>query len=232
MVIVALDVGERRIGVAVADPEGRLATPIGAIVRRDGPATCEAIATVMRERGGTRLLVGVPLGPNGEETLRASAIREFARAVADHLALPVAFRDERHTTQDALARSREVRELPEGRRRGARRPPSPHAREAARRRIDAMAAAVLLQAHLDEVINEGQGQGPRHRSFSEYSLPAPSPERATAEERGAFDKCPRSQATPPADLSEALADALRDADDEVMPTGDAPAPSRAPGTRG
>jgi|GEM_PF-127429 putative Holliday junction resolvase len=204
MVIVALDVGERRIGVAVADPGLRLATPVGAVVRRDGPGTRAAIATVMRERGGTRLLVGVPLGPNGEETPQAGAIRAFARGIADHLGVPVEFRDERHTTQDALARSREVSDVPEGRRRGARRPPSPHAREGARRRLDAMAAAVLLQAHLDEAINEGQGQGASTRMTTAV----------------------------PSDLSEALADALRDAADEGMPTSDGPAPSRAPRTRG
>ena len=150
MQILALDVGERRIGIAVADLRGRLASPVGAVLRRDAASTRAAIANVVRERAVTHLLVGVPLGPNGEETPRAASIREFAVGVATALGLPVAFRDERNTTQDAVLRSREATELPEGRRRGARRPPSPQAREAARRRIDAMAAAVLLQAYLDE----------------------------------------------------------------------------------
>ena len=150
MQILALDVGERRIGIAVGDLRGRLASPVGAVLRRDAASTRAAIANVVRERAATHLLVGVPLGPNGEETPRAASIRKFAADLAITLGLPVAFRDERNTTQDAVLRSREATELPEGRRRGARRPPSPQAREAARRRIDAMAAAVLLQAYLDE----------------------------------------------------------------------------------
>lgn len=150
MVTLALDVGDRRIGAAVADPEGRLATPLGAVPRRDVAGTRAAVAAISGGRAVTHLLVGVPLGPNGEETARATAIRAFATTLAEGLGVPVTFRDERNTTQDALARARATTESPDGRRRGARRAPSPHAREAARRRIDAMAAAVLLQAHLDE----------------------------------------------------------------------------------
>lgn len=191
MVIMALDVGARRIGVAVADPRGRLATPIGAIIRRDVGGTRAAIAAVARELGATALLIGLPLGPNGEETLRATSIREFADGLATALGLPVAFRDERNTTQDALTQSREATDLPEGRRRGARRPPSPTAREAARRRIDAMAAAVLLQAYLNEGISalgmSGERQAPHVPGFA------------------------------PSDLSEALADALLDAIEDAMP---------------
>ncbi len=151
MVIVSLDVGDRRIGVAVADADGRLATPVGAIMRRDMAGTRAAISAIVRERGATLLLVGVPLGPNGEETPRATGIRAFASGLGAAVGLPVTFRDERFTTQDALARAREAEPVTPGRRRGSRPPPSAHAREAARRRVDAMAAAVLLQAHLDEM---------------------------------------------------------------------------------
>lgn len=230
MVIVALDVGERRIGVAVADPGGRLATPVGAVVRRDGPGTREAIATVMRERGGTCLVVGVPLGPNGEETPRAGAIRVFARGLADHLGVPVEFRDERYTTQDALARSRAKSEVPEGRRRGARRPPSPHAREVARRWIDAMAAAILLQAHLDEAMNEGQGS----RQPPPGAMGEVSPGTAGDSPGPGKGQAPTTRMTTavPSDVSELFADALRDADDDAVTAGDDAAPSRAPGTRG
>lgn len=191
MVILALDVGDRRIGIAVADARGRLASPVGAVVRRDTAQTRDAIANVVRERAVTRLLVGVPLGPNGEETGRAVSIREFADGLATALGLPVAFRDERNTTQDALTQSREATDLPEGRRRGARRPPSPTAREAARRRIDAMAAAVLLQGYLNEGISalgmSGERQAPHAPGFA------------------------------PSDLSEALAEALLDAIEDAMP---------------
>jgi putative Holliday junction resolvase len=187
MVILALDVGARRIGVAVADPRGRLATPLGAVVRRDGRSDARAaIADVARERGATSLLVGVPLGPNGEETPRAASIRAFANGLAASLALPVAFRDERNTTQDALARRVAGVELPEGRRHGARRPPSPQAREAARRRLDAMAAAVLLQAHLDETLAPGDDIG----AGADNDVPATVPPPAVMTERHRVDPSP------------------------------------------
>jgi putative Holliday junction resolvase len=200
VVIMALDVGDRRIGVAIADPGGQLATPIPAVVRRDGLRTRASIATVARERGATRILVGVPLGPNGEETVRSGLIRAFASGLGADLGLPIDFRDERSTTQDALARARQATDLPEGRRPVAARPPSPHAREALRRRIDSMAAAVLLQSHLDE------------------------------------DRARQTAHLDPmvthADLSQALADALLDADDPASADDHAITSQRWPEARG
>jgi putative Holliday junction resolvase len=215
MVILALDVGERRIGVAVADPEGRLASLVGAVIRRDAASTRTAIAKVVRERAVTHMLVGVPLGPNGEETARAASIRQFAHGLASALGVHVVFRDERHTTQDALMRSREATELPDGRRRGARRPPSPQAREAARRRIDAMAAAILLQTYLDEVIREGDV-----RLLPDSPKPSLHSPDAVGEEE--------TTEAPP-DLSEALEDALLDAIVEAIPANFAGSPRHGTG---
>ncbi|MSQ43052.1 MAG: Holliday junction resolvase RuvX [Chloroflexi bacterium] len=160
-VIIALDVGERRIGVAASDPTGLLASPVGAIIRNDLASTLDGIGSVARDRGATAILVGVPLGLLGEATTRSEDIRSLANRIEAHTGLPMVFRDERNTSQDAL-RLATAGDLAGGHvdalsggsstgRRARLRPiPSVREREARRRRIDALAATVLLQAYLDE----------------------------------------------------------------------------------
>jgi putative Holliday junction resolvase len=160
-VIIALDVGDRRIGVAASDPTGLLASPVGAIIRTDLASTLDGISSVVRDRSATSILVGVPLGLQGEATKRSEDIRLLASRIGAHTGLPMVFRDERNTSQDAsrmatavdLA-SGHVDALGDGSSTGRRarlRPiPSAREREARRRRIDALAATVLLQAYLDE----------------------------------------------------------------------------------
>jgi putative Holliday junction resolvase len=160
-VIIALDVGDRRIGVAASDPTGLLASPIGAIIRTDLASTLDGISSVVRDRSATSILVGVPLGLQGEATKRSEDIRLLATRIGAHTGLPMVFRDERNTSQDASRMATavdlagaHVDALGDGSSTGRRarlRPiPSAREREARRRRIDALAATVLLQAYLDE----------------------------------------------------------------------------------
>lgn len=160
-VIIALDVGDRRIGVAASDPTGLLASPVGAIIRTDLASTLDGISSVVRDRGATSILVGVPLGLQGEATKRSEDIRLLAARIGAHTGLPMVFRDERNTSQDASQMATavdlaggHVDALGDGSSTGRRtrlRPiPSAREREARRRRIDALAATVLLQAYLDE----------------------------------------------------------------------------------
>ncbi len=160
-VMIALDVGDRRIGVAASDPTGLLASPVGAIIRNDLGSTLDGIRSVVRERGATAILVGVPLGLLGEATSRSETIHSLADRIAAHTGLPMVFRDERNTSLDASRLANAV-DLAGGHvdalgdasatgRRARLRPiPSVREREARRRRIDALAATVLLQAYLDE----------------------------------------------------------------------------------
>ena len=80
-VIIALDVGDRRIGVAASDPTGLLASPVGAIIRTDLAATLDGISSVVRDRSATSILVGVPLGLQGEATKRSEDIRLLATRI-------------------------------------------------------------------------------------------------------------------------------------------------------
>ncbi len=135
--MVGFDLGARRIGVAVSDGTGTLASPRGTIERSgDAGADRGALASMVQELGATRVVVGLPLSMNGR---RGSAARA-AQAEADELAAVLAPQgiavetfDERLTTVSA------ARSLREAGRDG----------RAQRTRIDQSAAAVLLQAWLD-----------------------------------------------------------------------------------
>jgi putative Holliday junction resolvase len=129
----AIDWGERRIGLAITDPSGIIASPAGVIVRRTGkrPPVAELVrrAAALEARG---IVMGLPLDGDGEETPRSLECRAIAAELARRTRLPVALLDERFTTAAAL---RGVRES------GGR------ARERAGD-IDALAASVLLQQAL------------------------------------------------------------------------------------
>ena len=129
----AIDWGERRIGLALSDPSGTIASPAGVVVRRVGkrPPIAELVrrAEALEARG---FVVGLTLDGEGEDTPRATECRRVAAELARRTQLPVALLDERYTTALAL---RAVHEMG-GRRRG---------REGD---VDALAATVLLQQAL------------------------------------------------------------------------------------
>ena len=126
----AIDWGERRIGLAISDPTGTLATPAGVILRRAGKRP--PIAEVMRratDLEAVAFVMGLPLDGNGNDTPRATECRVVAAALQERTGLPTALVDERYTTAAAL---RGIREAGSSKRERAA-------------DIDAMAAAVLLQ---------------------------------------------------------------------------------------
>jgi putative Holliday junction resolvase len=105
----ALDWGERRIGLAISDPSGTIASPAGHILRRAGkrPPIAEVIrrAEALEARG---FVAGLPLDESGGETERSREVRTVAIALEGRTGLPVMLVDERYTTAIAL---RAVREL-------------------------------------------------------------------------------------------------------------------------
>ena len=129
----AVDWGERRIGLALSDPSGTIASPAGVVQRRAGkrPPIAELVrrAESLEARG---IVMGLPLDGEGEDTPRSTECRRVASELARRTKLPVALVDERYTTAAAL---RAIHEMG-GRRRG---------REGD---VDALAATVLLQQAL------------------------------------------------------------------------------------
>jgi len=128
--ILGLDVGERRIGLAISTPEGRLAVPLRVLERRDDAADLEAIAALACSEQVETLVIGHPLSLDGTAGVQARRVEAFARALAKVAGLPFELWDERLSSVQA---ERSVR-LARGRRRG----PS-----------DDVAAAIILQGYLD-----------------------------------------------------------------------------------
>jgi putative Holliday junction resolvase len=133
--LLALDVGERRIGVAVSDPTGTLARPLTIITRASRQADFQAIAQLVDETAAERIIVGLPLSLDGTEGPQARTVRRYAERLAQAISVGVEFWDERYSSATAAEILRDKRK------RRRRRP----AREA----IDAAAAAVILQSFLD-----------------------------------------------------------------------------------
>jgi len=133
MRILALDVGERRIGVALSDPTQTLARSLLVLDRRDDKEALKRVAALVREQGVERVVVGYPLSLRGDVGPQAERVGRFARALARVLEVPVEMWDERYSTVDA---ERILREQGIG---GRKR----------RQRVDATAAAVILQSYLD-----------------------------------------------------------------------------------
>lgn len=128
--VLAVDWGERRIGLAVSDELGMIASPAGHIARRAGkrPPIAKVIARAT-ELGARAFVVGLPLDGNGDETPRSREARDVARALETRTGLPVELVDERFTTAAARRAIREMGGKPEER-------PGD---------VDALAATVLLQ---------------------------------------------------------------------------------------
>lgn len=136
MRILALDVGERRIGVAAANDRTGIALPLTTIETAGDPI--ETVVALVREQEADRLVVGLPLSLNGSLGPQGRQVQAFAQALAARLSLPVETWDERLTSVEAGRRLRL-----QGRRskRGAKR--------GAKAAVDALAAAIILQAYLD-----------------------------------------------------------------------------------
>jgi putative Holliday junction resolvase len=126
----AIDLGDRRIGLAVSDEEGMIASPAGHVERRAGkrpPLT--ALLARAAELGAQGFIVGLPLDQEGEDTPRAAEARRLAHELSTRTGHPAEMVDERFSTSAAL---RAVQEM-EGSTRGRKGD------------VDALAATVLLQ---------------------------------------------------------------------------------------
>jgi putative Holliday junction resolvase len=130
----AVDYGRKRIGLAIADPLGMIATPAGFILRREGkrPPITKIIARA-NELEAQGYLIGLPLDGEGNETPWTEEIRVLGAEIAKRTGMPVRFLDERFTTAAALRTIKEMEESTRGRKGD----------------VDSLAAAILLQQALN-----------------------------------------------------------------------------------
>lgn len=131
--IMALDVGEKRIGVAVSDPLGITAQGIGVIERQNRTRDLDALRLLIDEHGVTSLLLGLPRNMNGTLGEKAREVQEFGELLAQELGIPVEYQDERLSTRavEGTLIAADVR------------------RSRRRRVIDKLAAVYILQGYLD-----------------------------------------------------------------------------------
>ena len=139
MKLLALDVGERRVGVAVSDPSGLIAAPLTVMQRRSKAEDFARVAHFLREQEAGGLVIGHPLNADGSAGPQAARVERYAAALSEALgraglSVPVVLWDEYGSTQRAQSLM-----ISAGR--------SPAVR---RQRLDAAAAAVILQDYLDE----------------------------------------------------------------------------------
>lgn len=101
--VLALDYGSARCGVAVSDPTGTLATPLDAVTQANTRRGLDRLATVVRETGAERVVVGLPLSLSGGDSAQTQEARAFAARLAARLGegVPVELYDERFTTRIA-----------------------------------------------------------------------------------------------------------------------------------
>ena len=128
--VLAIDYGERRIGLAISDPTRMIASPAGFVTRRAGKRP--PIAALVRQAEtleATAIVVGLPLNDAGDETPRSVEVRRIAAELGRRTRLPVMLVDERYTTAVALRAIQEMGGSTRGRRGD----------------VDALAATVLLQ---------------------------------------------------------------------------------------
>ena len=156
--ILGVDLGSKRIGLAVADAGIGIARPLSTVNRG---ATLDddvdALGRVCREQDVTELVIGLPIEAAGGEGPMAAGAREWAAAIGERLALPVTLRDERLSSFEA---ERRLGRMPRGRSGG---PPSRTQRNAYRARIDREAASVILQDELDARGAVGPSTGTEER---------------------------------------------------------------------
>jgi putative holliday junction resolvase len=133
--LIGLDLGTKTIGVAVSDPDRRLAAGVTTIARRTFSADAERVLALAAERQAVGFILGLPINMDGSEGPRAQSTRAFARNLAGRTPLPISLWDERLSTA-AVERELIAADVSRAKRKAV---------------IDQHAAAFILQGALDRL---------------------------------------------------------------------------------
>jgi putative holliday junction resolvase len=131
--VLAVDPGEKRLGIAVSDPMGMIANPLKVIKHVSRAADAEAIANLAREQAAVCIVVGQALDAEGRETAQARHAASLAEAIRGYTEIPVILWDESGSTKAARA-ARIAMGVKRSKRRG---------------HLDEIAATVILQSYLN-----------------------------------------------------------------------------------
>ncbi len=143
-IILGLDVGDVRIGVAISDDLGFAAHPLCTITRKNRKTDLETICDLINIHQVEEVVIGLPLMLDGEVGIQAQKVQRFANRLKREARIPIHLRDERLTTVEALEILREVGKP----------------RKKQRNVIDQVAAVVILDGYLDD-FRESKGENHR-----------------------------------------------------------------------
>ncbi|HJS29981.1 MAG TPA: Holliday junction resolvase RuvX [Anaerolineales bacterium] len=133
MRVLAVDPGDKRLGIALSDPSGRIANPLTVLAHESRAADAECIARIAREQEAGLIVIGQPFGSDGPEAVQARKAARLAAALRSATKIPVRLWDESGST--AAAREAQIAiGTPSRKRRG---------------HLDDLAATVILQSYLD-----------------------------------------------------------------------------------
>lgn len=139
MRLIGLDIGKARVGVAMSDPAGTIASPVAVLDARKLSRDIRPLKTLVEDYEAEGLVIGLPLSMDGSEGPQAAAVRSVGDRLGKALALPVVYADER------LSSSTASRAMSDG---GVR-------SKGQRGKLDMVAAAIILQSHLDGIRRTG-----------------------------------------------------------------------------
>jgi putative Holliday junction resolvase len=132
--ILGLDMGESRIGVALSDPLGIMASPLTIISRTDELSDIAALVDIIQKNDVGLIIVGLPLSMDGSSGPQVDKVKAFVTQLCYHTDVPVVFQDERLSTVLARRIIKNVRKTSK------------------KTRYDAAAAALILQGYLDDMV--------------------------------------------------------------------------------
>jgi putative Holliday junction resolvase len=145
MRVLALDIGEKRVGVAVGDTEAKIALPVCVLSAQDVLSAAPAFRNLIADHEPEMLVVGLPLSLDGKENQQARRVRAVAERVGEATGLSIVYQDERLSSAEARRALREAgcteREM--------------------RGKIDMIAASLILRAYLDAASSGQAGSSGR-----------------------------------------------------------------------
>ncbi len=131
--IIGLDIGDKRIGIAISDPLGYTAAGLETIERQRTKEDVKRVAEIAERHGATEIVIGIPYNMDGSSGEQVEKVRSFASKLARVSGLPIIYEDERLSTVSAI-RSLVIQGVNTGKNKGL---------------VDMQAAAIILQKHLD-----------------------------------------------------------------------------------
>ena len=143
MRVLGLDVGDKRIGVALSDSTGFLASPLTTLQRRSPSVDIDEVLRIADEEEARKIVVGLPLSLSGDAGPQARRTAQFTEDLSNRAPVPVVSFDERYSTVEAERLLREAGVQPSKN----------------KARVDAAAAAVILQGYLNSMEQRTQVTG-------------------------------------------------------------------------